>query len=177
MKKLLALLAILLLTGCSLYKEVKVEPNVENEKILITSEQALEIVKERYKQMEDSYTLIAGSEPIIYENEKRYYTLANYNELTNMYTQKMLNKYNEDNNVLLKDNVYYSYSLPRTKAEYDEIAYTEISITENKIKYNILLYKCTKTEEEKCKNSSLTTNPFELERENDEWKISNYKVN
>lgn len=176
MKKLLAIPAILLLTGCSLYKEVRVEPQIKNEKNIVTSEQALEIIKERYKQMEDSYTEIAGTMPTIYENEKRYYTLSNYQELTGIYTKKMLDKYNEDNNVLFKDDVYYSSSLPRTKADYDEINYTEISITEDKIKYNILLYKCIKMENEKCKNSSLTTNPFELERENDEWKISNYKV-
>ena len=88
----------------------------------------------------------------------------------------MLEKYNEDNNVLLKDNVYYSSYLPRTKVDYDEINYTEISITEEKIKYNILLYKCTMMENEKCKNFSLTTNLFELEREDDEWKISSYDI-
>ena len=72
MKKLLAIPAILLLTRCSLYKEVRVEPQTKNEKNIVTSEQALEIIKERYKQMEDSYTEITGTMPTIYENEKRY---------------------------------------------------------------------------------------------------------
>lgn len=176
MKKLLTLCAILLLSGCTIYKEEKKEQPKNEEKNIISNEQAFEIIKERYKQMEDSYTEIVGTTPTIYENDKKYYTLNNYKELTEIYTENMLEKYNQDNNILLKDEVYYSYSLPRTKAEYDEITYTEISVTENKIKYNILLYKCTKEEDGKCKKSTLTTNPFELEKVNEEWKIANYKV-
>lgn len=175
-KKLLVLCMTLLLSGCTIYKEEKINQLPKEEKNIVSNEEAYEIVKEKYKQMEDSYTEIIGTTPIIYEDNKKYYTLNNYEELTNIYTETMLQKYNEENNILLKENKYYSYLLPKTKAEYDEITYTEISITESKIKYNILLYKCTKEVEGKCKNSSLITNLFELEKINEEWKIANYKV-
>lgn len=176
MKKLILLFSILIiLTGCTSYKEESRGNNKNNKPILLSTEQALEIVKERYKQMENSYTEIIGSTPTIYENEKKYYTLTNYEELTNIYTEKMLKKYNEENNIIKKDNIFYSYSLPRYKIDYDEITYTEISVTENKIKYKVLLYKCTEKVEEKCKNFALTTNPFDLEKINEEWKIANYK--
>ena len=33
-------------------------------------------------------------------------------------------------------------------------------------KDNILLYKCVEKKDEKCNNSTLTTNQFELEKEN-----------
>ena len=176
MKKLLMIPAILLLTGCSLYRELSVEPQIKDEEVIVTSEQALDIVKGMYEKMEKSYTDIVSSLPTIYESDKKYYTLTNYLELTDIYNEEMLDKYNSDNNVLLKDGVYYSSYLPKTKADYDEISYTEISITEERIKYNILLYKCTEMKDDKCKNSSLTTNLFELEIINGDWKISDYKV-
>ena len=167
---------VIILTGCTSYKEEARGNNKNNKPTLLSTEQALEIIKEKYKEMENSYTEIIGTTPTIYENDKTYYTLSNYNELTNIYTDKMLKKYNEDNNVIKKNDTYYSCSLPRYKIDYDEITYTEISVTENKIKYKVLLYKCTEKEEEKCKNFALTTNPFDLEKVNEEWKIANYKA-
>lgn len=176
MKKLVIMCAVLLLSGCTLYKEEKINQLEHSKKNIISNEQALEIIKERYKQMEKSYTEIYGSSPVINENNKKYYALSNYSELTNIYTEKMLKKYNDDNNIIEKDGIFYSSLLPKSIIEYDEIAYTEISVTENKIKYNVLLYQCEKTDAEKCKNSTLITNPFELEKVNEEWKIANYKV-
>ena len=167
---------VIILTGCTSYKEEARGNNKNNKPTLLSTEQALEIIKEKYKEMEKSDTEIGGTTPTIYENDKTYYTLSNYNELTNIYTDKMLKKYNEDNNVIKKNDTYYSCSLPRYKIDYDEITYTEISVTENKIKYKVLLYKCTEKEEEKCKNFALTTNPFDLEKVNEEWKIANYKA-
>ncbi len=176
MKKIILLCTIIILTGCTSYKEEARTFSENNKPSLLSTEQALEIVKERYKQMEKSYTDIQGTTPTIYENNKTYYTINNYDELTNIYNEKMLKKFNDDNNILKKDDSIYSYSLPRYKIEYDEITYTEISVTENKIKYKVLLYKCTEKVNEKCKNFALTTNPFDLEKINDEWKISNYKI-
>lgn len=177
MKKLITLCVLILsLTGCTLYREELKTTTKEESKNILSSEEALELIKEKYEQMEKSYTEISGTYPVIYENNKTYYTLINYNELTKIYNEEMLKKYNEENNIIEKENIYYSYSLPKTKAEYDDMSYTEISVTENKIKYNILLYKCAEKKNDKCKNSTLKTNQFELEKENNEWKISNYSV-
>ena len=107
---------VILLTGCTSYKEETKGNNKNNKPTLLSTEQALEIIKERYKEMEKSYTEIMGTTPTISENNKTYYTLSNYNDLTQIYTDKMLKKYNEDNNVIKKDDTFYSYSLPRTKA-------------------------------------------------------------
>ena len=178
MKKIITMcILILSLTGCTLYIEESKNATKNESKDILSSEKALELIKEKYEQMEKSYTEISGTYPTIIEDNKTYYTLVNYEELTKIYNEKMLKKYNEENNIIQKENSYYSYLLPKTKAEYDDISYTEISITENKIKYNILLYKCVEKKDEKCNNSTLTTNQFELEKENNEWKISNYEVN
>ena len=178
MKKIITMcILILSLTGCTLYIEESKNATKNESKDILSSEKALELIKEKYEQMEKSYTEISGTYQTIIEDNKTYYTLVNYEELTKIYNEKMLKKYNEENNIIQKENTYYSYLLPKTKAEYDDISYTEISITENKIKYNILLYKCVEKKDEKCNNSTLTTNQFELEKENNEWKISNYEVN
>ena len=84
---------VILLTGCTSYKEETKGNNKNNKPTLLSTEQALEIIKERYKEMEKSYTEIMGTTPTISENNKTYYTLSNYNDLTQIYTDKMLKKY------------------------------------------------------------------------------------
>lgn len=182
MKKVLIAISVLLLAGCSSYKDLSSddeEINNKNKNVL-SSENALEVVKEKHKLLEESYTNLTTSYESIYKDNKRYYLLTNYDNYKNIYAEEALNQYNSDNNVILEGEKYYSYSIPRLKYDYDEISYTEISITENKMKYNVLMYKCTKTEKKGeeviCKNSSLETNSFELVKKDDNWLISVYEM-
>ena len=73
---------ILSLTGCTLYREELKTTTKEESKNILSSEEALELIKEKYEQMEKSYTEISGTYPTIIEDNKTYYTLINYNELT-----------------------------------------------------------------------------------------------
>lgn len=182
MKKVLITISVLLLTACSLYKELPSDNEGinNNNKNVLSSENALEVVKEKYKLFEESYTNLTTSYESIYKDNKRYYLVTNYDTYKNIYTEEALEEYNKDNNIILEGEKYYSSNIPRLKYDYDEIAYTEISITENKMKYNVLMYKCTKTEtknnETVCKNSSLETNSFELVKKDDNWLISVYEM-
>ena len=64
---------ILSLTGCTLYREEIKGSTKEKPKNVLSSEEALELIKEKYQQMEKSYTEISGTYPTIYENNKTVY--------------------------------------------------------------------------------------------------------
>ena len=182
MKKVLIALSTILLTACSLYKELPSDNDEtkNNNKNVLSSASALEVVKEKYALLEESYANLTSSYESITKDNVRYYLLTNYNNYENIYTEEALQKYQEDNNIIKEGENYYSSKIPKLKYDYDEITYTEISITETKIKYNVLMYKCTKTENKNnetiCKNSALETNSFELEKKDDKWLISTYEM-
>ena len=109
------------------------------------------------------------------EDSMMKYEITNYNEVVNKYLTENAKKYFDQKAicVVIKDGKAYEVEGGEPTSQNGGIEFTNIQSTENKITATVKMDIIEP--EEEVKNLGTAETKFELEKVNNEWKISEYK--